>query len=228
MYKKILTTSALLAAAIPGVTLADASANAGWVSEYIFRGIFQEDSSAYAGIDYSTDAGFYVGTWGADVGKGLETDLYFGYAGGEDFTYKVGFTGYYYTDDFDDTYQEINLGIGAGMFALDVAVGEWDGFGNSQDYVFASVTISPEMGPYYKLGSWSGDYADLLFLGSAEYLEVGKVFSLEEHGVDVSIAVTWSEDLNVGDPDDNVPPVETGGDYALVFGVKKNFALGGE
>ena len=128
MNKKILTASTLLAAAaLPSVTLAGGSANAGWSSEYIFRGIFQEDSSAYAGIDYSTDSGFYVGTWGADVGLGLETDLYAGFAGGDDFTYKIGFTGYYYTDDFDDTYQEINLGIGYGIFALDFAMGEWDG-----------------------------------------------------------------------------------------------------
>lgn len=225
MYKKILATSALLTtAAIPAVTLADASANAGWVSEYIFRGVFQEDSSAYGGLDYSTDSGFYVGTWGADVGNGLETDLYFGFAGGDEFTYKIGFTGYYYTDDFDDTYQEINLGIGIGIFAIDAAIGEWDGFGNSQDYQFYSVTLSPAVGPYYKLGFWDGDYADLIFGGSAEYLEVGKVFSLEDFGVDISIAATWSEDLVVGDFDDN----ETTGDYALVFGVKKNFALGGE
>jgi uncharacterized protein (TIGR02001 family) len=225
MYKKIFATSALLTtAAIPAVTLADGSANAGWVSEYIFRGVFQEDSSAYAGLDYSTDAGFYLGTWGADVGTGLETDLYFGFAGGDSFTWKVGYTGYFYTDDFDDTYQEVNLGIGASIFALDVAVGEWDGFGNSQDYIFASLTVSPEVGPYYKLGSWSGDYADLLFAGSAEYLEVGHVFSLEDFGVDVSIAATWSEDLVVGDWDDG----EITGDYAIVFGVKKNFTLGGE
>jgi hypothetical protein len=150
--------------------------------------------------------------------------LYFGFAGGDSFTWKVGYTGYFYTDDFDDTYQEVNLGIGASIFALDVAVGEWDGFGNSQDYIFASLTVSPEVGPYYKLGSWSGDYADLLFAGSAEYLEVGHVFSLEDFGVDVSIAATWSEDLVVGDWDDG----EITGDYAIVFGVKKNFTLGGE
>jgi uncharacterized protein (TIGR02001 family) len=228
MSKTTLTIATVAALVLPVSVRAEASSNIGWVSEYIFRGVFQEDSSAYGGLDYSTDSGFYIGTWGADVGTGLETDLYFGYAGGEDFTYKIGFTGYYYTDDFDDTYQEINLGIGAGIFALDVAVGEWDGFGNSQDYVFASVTISPEVGPYYKLGSWRGDYADLLFLGSAEYIEVGHVFSLEEFGVDVSIAATWSEDLVVANPDDVVAGVEAAADYALVFGVKKNFALGGE
>ena len=92
-------------AAAPATSYADVSANVGWVSDYIYRGIFQEDSSAYAGIDYASDGGFYLGTWGADVGDGLETDSTSAYAGGEDFTYKVGYTGYYYTDDFDGTYK---------------------------------------------------------------------------------------------------------------------------
>jgi uncharacterized protein (TIGR02001 family) len=231
MNKKVLLSSALLtAAATPAVSMAEASANAGWVSEYIFRGVFQEDSSAYAGIDYAHDSGLYVGTWGADVGKGLETDIYFGYAGGEDFTYKIGFTGYYYTDDFDDTYQEVNLGIGYGIFALDVAVGEWDGalFGYpSTDYTFTSVVISPEVGPYYKIGLWGDDYADILVgtAGDAEYFEIGYAHSLEDLGVDVSIAVTYSDDLVVANFDDGD---EALADYAIVFGVKKNFSIGAE
>jgi hypothetical protein len=209
---------------MPGASMAETSANIGWVSEYIFRGVYQEDSSAYAGIDYASDNGFYVGTWGADVGQGLETDLYAGYAGGDDFTYKIGYTGYFYTDDFDDTYNEINLGLGYGMFALDVAVGEWDGFGNSVDYNFASLTISPEKGPYYKLGFWGDDFESVLVGpgGDGDYLEVGYAYTVEEMGVDLSVAVTFSEDLAVGNPDDG----ENAGDYALVFGIKKTLDFG--
>jgi uncharacterized protein (TIGR02001 family) len=213
----IVSTSAFAfaaAAATPVTSMAETSANIGWVSEYIFRGIYQEDSSAYAGIDYASDNGFYLGTWGADVGDGLETDLYFGYAGGAAFTYKIGYTGYYYTDDFDDTYNEINVGIGYGIFALDVAIGEWDGFGNSADYTFTSITLSPEKGPYYKLGSFSQDF-------DGDYLELGYVYSLEDMGVDVSIAATFSDDLPVTNPDDG----ETG-EWALVFGIKKTLRLG--
>ena len=130
------------ASIVPATSMAEVSANIGWVSEYIYRGIHQDDSSASAGIDYAHDSGFYLGTWGADVGAGLEADVYFGFAGGEDFTYKIGYTGYYYTDDFDDTYSEVNLGIGYGIFALDVAIGEWDGFGTPADYTFTSITPS--------------------------------------------------------------------------------------
>jgi uncharacterized protein (TIGR02001 family) len=232
--KNLVTALALSAAAVPATSMAEVTANAGWVSEYIFRGIFQESSSAYAGVDFATDSGFYLGTWGADVGQGLETDLYFGFAGGENFTYKIGYTGYFYTDDFDDTYQEVNLGIGYGIFALDVAIGEWDGFGTKQDYDFTSITISPEKGPYYKIGMWGGDFEDNVLFpnpkvsplesGSADYFELGYTYSVEEHGVDLSVAYIYSPDLVVGDWDDG----ETAGDNAIVFGIKKNFSFGGE
>jgi uncharacterized protein (TIGR02001 family) len=197
------------AAAVPATCMAEVSANIGWVSDYIFRGIFQTTSSAYAGIDYASDSGLYVGTWAADVGQGLENDLYFGYAGGEDFTYKIGYTGYFYSDDFDDTYNEVNLGIGYGIFALDVALGKWDGFGNKQDYTFTSITISPEKGPYFKVGSFSQDF-------DGDYFELGYTWSFEEQGIDLSFAYDYSSDL----------PVDgSGADNAIVFGIKKNFAL---
>jgi len=233
MKTKILVPALVLSAAaavVPATSMAETSANIGYVSEYIFRGIFQESSSAYAGLDYAADSGFYLGTWGADVGTGLETDLYFGFAGGDNFTYKIGYTGYFYTDDFDDTYQEVNLGIGYGIFALDVAIGEWDGFGTSQSYDFTSITISPEKGPYYKVGMWGGDFeSNVLFPnpktgpgGSGDYFELGYSYSLEEPAVDLSVAFIYSPDLVVGDWDDG----ETSGDSAIVFGIKKSFSIG--
>jgi uncharacterized protein (TIGR02001 family) len=225
--KNLVPALVLSAAAVPATSHAETTANIGWVSEYLYRGVFQEDSSASAGVDYTHDSGFYLGTWGADVGLGLETDLYFGFAGGDEFTYKIGYTGYYYTDDFDDTYNEINLGIGYGIFALDIAIGEWDGFGNSVDYNFTSITISPEKGPYYKLGLWGDDFEEVLVGpdGSGDYLEIGYAYGLDDLGVDLSVAMTYSEDLVVGNVDDALTN-ESAGDFALVFGIKKTF--GGE
>ena len=228
--KNLVPALVLSAVAVPATSMAETTANIGFSTDYIFRGIFQEDSSAYAGVDYAHDSGFYLGTWGADVGQGLETDLYFGFAGGDKFTYKIGYTGYYYTDDFDDTYNEVNLGIGYGIFALDVAIGQWDGFGTSQDYDFTSLTISPEKGPYYKIGMWGGDFEDNVLFpnpktgpgGSGDYFELGYTYSVEEHGVDLSVTFVYSPDLVVGNFDDG----ETGGDSALVFGIKKNISFG--
>ena len=59
-------------------------------------------------MDYE-NGGFYIGTWAADVGDGLEVDGYFGYGIETEsgFSVGLGFTGYY-TGEFDDTYEEIN------------------------------------------------------------------------------------------------------------------------
>ena len=210
--KNLVPALALSTLVVPATSMADVTANVGWVSEYLYRGIFQEDSSASAGVDFTT-GGFYLGTWGADVGDGLEYDAYFGFAGGENFKYKIGYTGYFYTDDFDDTYQEVNIGLGYGMFMLDVAVGEWDGFGTPADYTFGSITISPEKGPYYKFGSFSQDF-------DGDYFELGYIYSIEDHGVDLSFAVVQSDDLNVSDPDDG-----ESGEWKETFGIKKNISF---
>ena len=76
------------AAVLPATSKAEVAANIGWASEYLYRGIFQEDSSAFAGIDYTADNnGFYIGTWASSIkwikdGGGdanAEVDLYGGY-----------------------------------------------------------------------------------------------------------------------------------------------------
>lgn len=116
----LLSVSALAlgTAAFPATSHAGATGNIGFVTDYIFRGIFQSASSAYAGADYSGDHGVYVGTWWADVNQGTETDIYAGWMGGSDkVKFKVGYTGYRYLDDFDGNYDEINLGLYAGIFS---------------------------------------------------------------------------------------------------------------
>lgn len=99
---------------------ADWSANIGWASDYYFRDIFQSSSSTSAGIDYES-GGFCAGSWTADVGNGLEVDGYFGY-GGElgDFSYGIGFIGYYYTQDFACKYFE--SGYSASLAKVDLGL----------------------------------------------------------------------------------------------------------
>ena len=142
---------------------AEWSTNIGWASDYYYRGIHQKSSSVSGGVDYG-QGGFYAGVWSADVGDGLEVDGYFGY-GGElnDFSYGVGFTGYYYTGDFDDTYQEINLSAGYSLATLDVAVGEYENFdGPKQSYTFYSLTLEKN-GFYGKYGGFARDFQGSYF-----------------------------------------------------------------
>ncbi len=198
-----------------GLANAQWSANIGFASDYYFRGIFQSQSSASGGIDYNHENGFYAGVWAADVedeyqlgGGGLEVDGYFGY-GGEvgDFTYGIGFTGYYYTQDFDDTYQEINLSGGYGIATIDVAVGEYDNFdGPTQDYTYYSLTVE-KAGFYGKYAGFSQD-------ADGEYFELGYGATVAD--IDLGVYIVFNdEDLSgTGDDDDS-----------LVFTIGKSFDL---
>ncbi|MEJ2127805.1 MAG: TorF family putative porin [Woeseiaceae bacterium] len=204
--KSILQTGlAALLALASATASAEWSANLGFASEYYYRGIFQESTSANGGIDFEKN-GFYAGTWAADVGDGLEVDGYFGYgftAGAVDLS--VGYTGYFYTGDFDDTYQEINLGAAAGLFSFDVAVGQYDNFdGPTLDYTYYAVTFE-KSGFYGKVGGFAQDF-------DGEYLEVGYGTTVAE--IDLGVTAIFSNEDLVGESDE-----------ALIFTVGKSFDL---
>ncbi len=199
--------TATLMLLMSGLAQAEWSANVGYASEYYYRGIFQENSSASGGLDYES-GGFYAGTWAADVGDGLEIDGYFGY-GGEagDFGYSIGFTGYYYTGDFDDTYQEINLGGTYGIVAVDVALGEYENFtGPTQDYAYYSLTVE-QNGFYGKYAGFSEDF-------SGDYFEFGYGASVADIDVGVSLIFNDSDLSGTGESDE-----------VIIFTIGKSFAL---
>ena len=164
---------------------AEWSANVGYVSEYFFRGIFQDESSASAGVDFESN-GFYLGTWVADVGDGLETDLYGGYSfGGEDWSLGLGFTGYYYSDDFDDTYEEVNLSASWSFISIGYSVGEWDGFGSPQDYDFLEIGVE-----YNGFSAVFGSFGDEF---DGDYFQLGYGTTIGD--VDVGVSFIHSSDF---------------------------------
>jgi hypothetical protein len=190
---------------LAGTAQAELTGNLGFASEYHYRGILQKNSSASGGLDYE-QGGFYAGTWAADVGDGLEVDGYFGY-GTEvsDVSLSVGFTGYYYTGDFDDTYQEINLGAGFGLLSLDVAIGEYDNFtGPTLDYTFYSLSLEKD-GFSATLGSFGEDF-------DGDYLQLGYDTTISE--IDFGVALIFANDDLVGDEEES-----------LIFTVGKSFDL---
>jgi len=190
---------------VTGVAQADWSANLGYASEYHYRGILQKNSSANGGIDYEA-GGFYAGTWAADVGDGLEVDLYGGYgADVGEVSLSVGFTGYYYTGDFDDTYQEINLGAGFGLLSLDVAVGQYDNFtGPTADYTYYALTLEKD-GFYGKYAGFAQDF-------EGEYFEFGYGTTVAE--IDLGVSLIFANDDLVGDAEESI-----------VFTISKSFDL---
>jgi uncharacterized protein (TIGR02001 family) len=199
------TAGLALALLITSVAQADVSSNLGFASDYYYRGIFQAPNSVSAGLDFES-SGFYAGTWAADVKDGLEVDGYFGY-GSEigDLGYSIGYTGYFYTGDFDDTYQELNFGTSYGFVAVDVALGQYDNFaGPTLDYTYYSLTVTKE-GFYARYGGFAQDFA-------GEYFEAG--FGTTVVDIDVGIAAIFANKDLVGTSDES-----------LVLSISKSFDL---
>jgi len=123
LHRKLLNTLILAALAVPGIAMAaDAApavtANVGFTTDYIFRGIAQtsHNPAVQGGIDYAHTSGFYAGMWGSNVswiadsgaiaaGSGnttMELDTYLGFRNtfAEDFSYDVGFIRYNYLGSY--------------------------------------------------------------------------------------------------------------------------------
>ena len=196
----------------------EVSANAGWVSQYFYRGYLQKTSSASAGLDLSAGA-LSLGTWLADVGDGTEIDL-FGSVGGDlgGLNLSIGGTAYLYTGLFDETYLEVNLGAGYGPMSVEFSIGQWDSppaggaVGDKSDYWFAAVTAEHE-GFYGTVGSFGSDL-------DGAYGEVGYGFSAAD--LDWTIAGILNDSLasNLVNRDGDPTPGLT-----LVFGVGKTFGI---
>lgn len=201
--------TAVLAPTLASAQDVDITAEIGWVSEYYYRGIPQTTSSASAGIELET-AGFYLGTWAADVGDGAEVDLYGGYVLEiVDVWIGVGGTGYFYTGDFDDTYLEANLSAGYGPIEVEFSIGQWEAFdAPSENYTFVGVTAEHE-GLYVTGGVFGRDF-------TGNYTEAGYGFSVVD--LDVTFSWIWSDaDLSGRGADD----------HTLVLGASKSFTLFG-
>jgi uncharacterized protein (TIGR02001 family) len=92
------------------------SANVGLYSNYVFRGISQTggEPAIQGGLDYSHASGFYLGTWGSNVGwltefqnydsGSMELDIYGGYRNSiGDVSYDVGAIRYMYPGSKNST-----------------------------------------------------------------------------------------------------------------------------
>jgi len=203
MFGKAVVFSALAVAAFCSNTVlaSPLSANIGYNSEYIFRGIPQKNSSAFGGLDLEA-GGFYLGTWGADVGDGLEIDYYGGY-GVEvgDVSLSAGGTIYTYTGDFDDTYREFNFSAGYAFLTLDAAAGEYKNFdGPTLKYQFYSLKAEYN-GFWGRVGMFDDDF-------DGNYYEAGYGNTLTVSDTDLfdySLTVTYSDStLLGGDSDTNL------------------------
>lgn len=195
---------------------AEVTANAGWVSQYYYRGIAQKNSSASAGLDVAIES-FGIGAWAADVGDGAEVDLYggVGFDVTETVSLSLGGTGYFYTGEFDDTYLEANVGLGLGPISVEYSFGSYRTDPDPVDYSFLAVTAE-QNGLFATVGAFGSDLVLKDLLDAGQYVEAGYGFSAAD--LDFVISGIWNDSvLNSS--------YEGVDELTLVFGVSKTFAL---
>ncbi len=230
MQKQIIVAIVLATVSFGPAQAVDITANGGAVTQYIFRGVPQSDGKAAAqgGVDLEA-SGFYLGTWASQVdtsartgpgdvpATGIEYDLYGGYGFdvGE-FSLGIGATGYFYTDDFDETYTEVNFSAGWEFISVELAIGEWDGT-LPQDYTYSAITFD-YAGFYGKYGTWGNDF-------DGDYIEIGYVATLTVADTDLfdySFVIIRSDEMLSFKVDGNGNPDE---DTFFYAGVSKSFDL---
>jgi len=169
------------------------SYNIGYMSEYWYRGVFQSESSVSFGADAEM-GNFYVGTWWADVDTGVEYDIYAGF----NFALMgipmyAGFTGYYYSDNFDSDYEEINIGADMGFMSVDAAIdGDYEVAAGDQGYQHYTVTV-----PLGFVGL-PLDYSYQTFTGELTGFTHELSYGMTVSGVDVGLVLGKNSDDSTG------------------------------
>lgn len=229
-----LITGAVTATPVMAENDVAVSANAGFLTDYYFRGIHLGDAGAFGGADVEY-AGFYAGVWGVDDSggepaatgagdDGMEVDFYAGY--GYEFenglALGVGYTRYEYTytSNYED---EINLSAGFAGFEVTYAdgTGHWDeedSAAEEADYKFMTVGYSGEIfGVLY--GKYENEGDDTGSEYEYDYVEIsasGEVASLD-------VTATLGKTRNVSNDAD--PDMDSSGDGYFVLAVSKSFDL---
>ena len=174
------------------------SYNIGYMSEYWYRGAYQAESSMSFGADVEMGS-MYIGMWGADVsdaagaGSGTEIDLYAGY----NFELMsipmyLGVTGYYYTDNFDRDYEEVNFGGDFGMFSFDAAVlGSYKSDANNASSDYGHFTLTVPLGML--------DYSYQTFTGGSLHYATHELnYSTSVSGIDLGATLGRNNDGGAG------------------------------
>ena len=189
-------------AEIPAITI---TPNIGIVSDYLFRGISQNNKQAalQGGIDVAFKEGFYVGTWASQVskwtagpnGNGYELDLYGGYktevsgvgvdVGAIAYNYPGSKSGSLQNGNYFANTQEAYVGLtyGPATFKTSYVLGKnyfASSLGNDvSGTMYYDLTLSQEVMPKLVASAHAG-YTD--YKKSAENNGVGK-FSYSDYNI---------------------------------------------
>jgi len=193
------------AAEVPAITV---TPNIGIVSDYLFRGISQNNKQAalQGGIDVAFKEGFYVGTWASQVSKwtagpkgdGYELDLYGGYktevsgvgvdVGVITYNYPGSTSGDQNGRNYFSNTQEAYIGLtyGPATFKTNYVIGKnyfastWAGGKSARGTAYYDLTLAQEIAPKLTASAHAG-YTDYKESASANS-SAGK-FSYSDYNV---------------------------------------------
>ncbi|MBU8977083.1 MULTISPECIES: TorF family putative porin [unclassified Lysobacter] len=166
--------------ALPNDAIAGVSGSVALTSDYIFRGISQnnQEPALQAGVEYAADSGFYVGSWGSnvswlsdtpvvdnDISNSVELDFYGGYRGKFNDTvgFDVGALYYWYPGDYPSGFNspdtgELYFGISAGVFSAKYSYALTDlfGYADSDGSGYLDAAVNWEFVPTWTLNAHAG------------------------------------------------------------------------
>ncbi|MGV6851668.1 MAG: TorF family putative porin [bacterium] len=205
--KKSLIALPLLAI-ISTSAFAEVTGNVSVTSDYIFRGLSQTNNqpAVQGGIDYSSESGFYAGTWASNTdfdatgSSGAELDLYAGFTGEVDgFGYDLGFVTYQYPK-LGDSLEELYIGFTYNIVGLTYYY-DWD---NKASYIDGSLgfDINETVSGSVHLGSadfdGGGDYIDYGASISKSFKDMSFTLGLSQtdiNGDDLAVYVSWGTEF---------------------------------
>ena len=140
---------------------AEFSGNVALTSNYMFRGISQNDNepAIQGGFDYAHDSGFYAGVWGSNVddqafaSSSLELDTYLGWSGDLGLVaMDIGYLRYNYpgTDFNDNNTDEFHIGLSKdfGVAAASATVHYSPDFFGLNDGMYYDVGVDVPVGAF--------------------------------------------------------------------------------
>ena len=198
MHKIVMAVSAAVLG-LSGVAQADFSGNAALTSDYVFRGVSQNDNdmAIQGGFDYNHDSGFYAGLWGSNVddaafnGSSLELDTYLGWSGdlgpvGVDAgVLRYNYPGQTGGNEVDTNEFHVGVSKDFGVAEVSLTANYSDDFFNLGSQEYYDLSLSAPVGPvtvaahYGKTvidensGTADQDYADYSLGVSTEYAGFG-------------------------------------------------------
>lgn len=148
---------------LSNVANAELSANIGATSNYLWRGVSQtgDEAAISGGIDFTSEVGFYAGTWVSTLGNGNgeEMDIYGGFGGKiESFSYDAGIIYYGYPSqtnaDFTEVYGSVSFGLGT--LGAAYTINAENSAIEEETYYYASVSM--DAGDGWSIGGIVGTY----------------------------------------------------------------------